>query len=182
MNGMMRKASLVLLVAGLALVGREGALRIHGLVAGGLVERALSSYLRDGAPRRPWPWADFTPVARLAIPASGVRRAVLDRATGEAMAYGLGRAGRDGNVLVGHRDSWAAFLGDLRPGDAVELERPDGGVSGYVVDRAFVVRTDQPHGRAAPPPDALALVTCYPFDSIVPGPQRYVVVCRPSRG
>ena len=67
---------------------------------------------RDGGPaRRPWPWADMRPVARLSVPARGVELFVLDSATQRALAFGPAHVGgtaspgMPGNaVLVAHRD------------------------------------------------------------------------------
>ena len=84
--------------------------------------------------RRPWSWADMHPIARLTVPRLGIERPILSNASGSALAFGIGHidgtAGpaTAGNcVVAGHRDSWAAFLADLRVADAVVIEAPDAG-------------------------------------------------------
>jgi sortase A len=145
-------------------------------VANRCVGRALETCLADGSPHRPWPWADFHPVARLEVPRLNVDRPVLDGATGETLAFGLGRVEGQRTVLAGHRDSWARFLGDLRAGDVVVLHEPDE-TSRFRVVRTAVLELG---GGAAVPSlaeDDLVLVTCHPFASLLPGPERFVVVC-----
>ena len=132
-------------------------------VASVLIEHALERTLADGRPRAPWAWADFHPVARLRVPL-GLDQPVLSGATGATLAFGLGRVSghRDWPVLAGHRDTWAAFLQDLRVGDRVVLEgcgesglprrrRPRGGPRCH--------RGALPHRRgSADPRDLLAVL------------------------
>lgn len=177
----MRRAAtllcLLLALGGVALLGREGALELKGAAANRCVESALAAHLADGAVHRPWPWADFHPVARLTAPRLGVARPVLAGATGETLAFGLGRVAGGLDVLAGHRDSWGRFLQDLRRGDELVL-RDARAVVRYRVVRLLVLRTDAPaDGGPSTEPDDLVLVTCHPFGSLLPGPERFVVVC-----
>lgn len=148
-----------------------------------LLERAWAR-TRAGAPApRPWPWADTTPLARLEVPARGVTRVVLAGATGRVLAFGPGhlagsaRPGTRGNsVLAGHRDTHFAFLRDLAPGDRITVERADGGRMDYTVVRGAVVHERDPGPLAPTGPTRLTLITCFPFDTPVPGgPLRWVV-------
>jgi sortase A len=164
---------LVLALGGAALLGREGCLQFKGAVASRRVEAALAAHLADGTAHRPWPWADFLPVARLSAPRLGVARPVLEGATGETLSFGLGRVG---NVLAGHRDSRGRFLKDLRCGDELVLQEARATVR-YRVEALHVLRTDRPDLAPDVAPDDLVLVTCHPFDALLPGPERYVVVC-----
>ena len=139
--------------------------------------------VRAGDPTaRPWPWADTRPVARLMVPKYGKDLYVLAGATGQSLAFGpahVSVSARPGSldnvVLAGHRDTHFSFLRDLEEGDELILETTIG-LDRYRVDGAAVVhqsRTDLllPGGRAE-----LTLITCYPFDAVVPGgPLRYVV-------
>ena len=44
---------------------------------------------RDGhVARRPWPWADMRPVARLTVPSRHIELFVLDNASNRALAFG----------------------------------------------------------------------------------------------
>lgn len=132
--------------------------------------------------KRPWPWADIAPIARLSVPRLHQDLIVLNGDSGQALAFGPGwtpgtarPAGPGLSVISGHRDTQFSFLKALRPGDLLHVDGPAGS-SDYRVDASRVV--DSRHSRlpAATSVDRLWLVTCYPFDAIVPGgPLRYVV-------
>jgi sortase A len=143
---------------------------------------------RDGSSTaRPWPWADTWPVGRLRAPRYGIDQIVLAGATGSALAFAPGHVdgtampGRCGNcVLSGHRDTHFRFLERLQPGDALELEAPDGHLQRFAVrstnvqDRSDVSVLDDSNAPM------LTLITCYPFDAVVPGgPLRFVVRAEP---
>lgn len=155
-----------------------GKARLAQLLLAGAWQQARAG---EEAPR-PWPWADTWPVARLYAP-GGESLLVLSGASGRTLAFGPGHVtgtalpGTAGNaVVVGHRDTHFALLRRLAPGDRLVVERPDGGRLAYrVVDTVIVDERDAtPLAPAARP--TLTLVTCWPFDAIVPGgPLRYVV-------
>jgi LPXTG-site transpeptidase (sortase) family protein len=80
----------------------------------------------------------------------------------------------DNSALAGHRDTHLAALRNIRVGDRIRVETPDG-VFFYAVDSSFVVSPERgdllrPTGRAM-----LTLVTCYPFHWIGPAPKRFIV-------
>jgi LPXTG-site transpeptidase (sortase) family protein len=112
------------------------------------------------------------------VPRLGVERAVLSNASGSALAFGLGRVPGT-SAIAGHRDSWAAFLERLAPGDQVLLETPEGRAS-YRVVGMRVVRFDQRAVAARPDDGRIELVTCYPFRGWLHSPWRYVVTASPS--
>ncbi|REJ85438.1 MAG: class GN sortase [Acidobacteria bacterium] len=141
-----------------------------------------------GAPRvAPWSWADTWPVARLTLPEAATGRGgrgliVLASTSGEAMAFGPGMrangemAHEAGDLLIaGHRDTHFAALRHLAAGQLLHLELPGKAQRAYRVGSLRVVH----RSRYAPPPaatDRLTLVTCWPFDALVPGgPLRLVV-------
>lgn len=148
-----------------------------------LLERAWRQSREAGRPVKAWPWADSWPVARLTVPRLSVSLPVLSGADGGALAFGPGhvigtsRPGGPGNVaLAGHRDTHFAFLEDLAVGDTLELESVRDDPRRYRVSGTAVV--DSRETGLATDSDGwrLTLVTCYPFDAIVPGgPLRYVV-------
>lgn len=152
-----------------------------------LLERTWMAARRDGRAAPPWPWADTVPVARLRVPRLGVDAIVLDGDSGRVLAFGPGWApssaapGAAGlGVISGHRDTAFAFLRELRDGDAIELQtlratRRYRVVAHDVVDSRVTRLATRDGG------DGLALVTCWPFDAVVPGgPLRYVVTARPA--
>lgn len=174
----------VLAAAGAWQLGGAALIEAKAALAPYLIDRAWESARRTGAPAKPWAWADSWPVARLSVPRLSVAVPVLSGADGNALAFGPGHVmgtstpGGPGNVaLAGHRDTHFAFLADLAMGDELVLETLDGGPRRYRVNGVAVVDSR----RTGIAPDApgwrLTLVTCYPFDAIVPGgPLRYVVV------
>lgn len=146
-------------------------------------ERARSGEARPA----PWPGADTFPVARLSAPRRGRAVYVLDGASGRTLAFGPGhvpgtaRPGAQGNcALAGHRDTHFAFLKELEPGEPLLLETADGGLRRFRVASAQVVHESEtwvlePPGEPTPA-RVLTLITCHPFDAVVPGgAKRYVV-------
>ena len=140
---------------------------------------------REGGPaRRPWPWADMRPVARLSVASRGVDLYVLDSATPRALAFGPAHVGgtaapggHGNTVLVAHRDTHFAFLARLDIGDTIDIEGARGLRGRYRVSEVTVV--DKGETRVLDEADApqLTLITCFPFDAVLPGTTlRYVVV------
>lgn len=152
------------------------------VVAQILLHRAWETTLAGGEKVRPWRWADTWPVARLRLPDQGTDLIVLAGASGQALAFGPGHVpgtavpGEDGVSLIGgHRDTHLAVLAHVRPGERVEIERADGAVKRYRVAATAVA--DARHKWTLPTgQNGVVLVTCYPFDAVVPGgPLRFLV-------
>ena len=149
-----------------------------------LIEHAWQRGLAGEPSPRPWPWADTFPVARLDAPAQGVTLYVLSGSSGRTLAFGPGHAAgtpapgaRGNSVIGGHRDTHLAFLRDIKRGEVLCVQRPDGAWVYYrvieldVLDQreTWVLRDD---GRTR-----LTVVTCWPFDALAPGgAERYVVI------
>ena len=177
-------AALVLAILGTWQVAAASWIHARAALAQHLIASAWSG-ARDGGPaRRPWPWADMRPIARLAVPARDVELYVLDSATPRALAFGPAHVGgtatpgMPGNaVLVAHRDTHFAFLRDLGLDDAIEVQTLHGRTTRYRVREVSVV--DQSAARVLEAGDdvRLTLITCYPFDAVQHGTRlRYVVV------
>jgi len=175
--------ALVLLALGVGFLAAGGRIYAKAKLAQLLLHRAWVDTGATGAPVKPWPWADTWPVARLEVPAHGVDLIVLAGVSGRTLAFGPGHLpgsappGQRGNtVLSGHRDTQFRFLADLAPGDELRLLTPDGRSRGYVVREARVVDADDTSVLVEDGRPRLTLVTCFPFDAVVPGgPLRYVV-------
>ena len=174
-------AASVALGAGVLLVGRDLYLRAKGRVAASLIDRAWVRSLEDGREYRPWPWADFTPVARLEIRRLEIDRPILSDATGRTLAFGLGHlvgsaplGGPGTGAIGGHRDTWAAFLARVEPGETIVLRTRAGGRRYRVAAREVVDQRDAALPATAGG-DRLVFVTCWPFDAVRHGPLRYVV-------
>ncbi len=177
-----RALALALGVVGFACLARGLWIPAKAVVAQTLIARAWAQ-ARVGEPRpRPWPWADTWPVARLAAPRLGVERFVLAGASGESLAFGPGHVGasaapgRPDNVAVaGHRDTHFRFLERLREGDLLLLESRSG-TRRFVVHALRVVHESDVGILERTGRPELTLITCFPFDAVVPGgPLRFVV-------
>jgi sortase A len=180
------RIALVVLLAIAAWHGGQAAwIEAKAELAQRLMLRAWRSS-QGGGEARPWPWADTRPIARLMVPRLGVDELVLAGASGRTLAFGPGHLsgtplpGSAGNAVVsGHRDTHFAFLRELRLGDLIVVETPDGRERRYLVESASVVGRAELSVAAGSPETRLTLVTCYPFDAIRPGgPLRYVVGAR----
>lgn len=177
--------ALAAVLLGLALWQIGGGLYIHlkAQLAQVLLSRAWAATLAGGTQERPWAWADTWPVARLSVPALGIDEIVLAGDSGRTLAFGPGHMsstplpGRLGHsILGGHRDTHFAFLQGLQPGMTVTVQRQDGGWQDYLVTGSQVMDYRQARLAPAEGRTALSLVTCYPFDAVIPGgPLRYVV-------
>ena len=178
--------ALLLIALGSWQFGRGAWIQAKAWVAQGLIASAWSRTLRGETEAKPWSWADTWPVARLSVPRLGVERYVLAGADGAAMAFGPGHVrgtslpGAAGNsVIGGHRDTHLAFMRELRVGDALTVERPDGARVSYRVASAEVLDRREVWVVRQEGPTRLTLVTCYPFDALdANGPLRYVVVAQ----
>ena len=180
-------AALALLAPGGTLLAEQGWLAAKAFVAARLIERAFVAHLRDGGVHLPWSWADTHPVAQLEVPRLALRRTVLAGASGSSLAFGVGHL--DGTAqpneqgscaLAGHRDSWFAFLAQLRVGDELLLHTRSG-VRRYRVEQLAVHGMRDTRIFASSAETRLLLITCYPFGSLRESPWRYVVTARPAR-
>ena len=127
---------------------------------------------------------EMSPIGRLeisrvhisAVVAEGTSQRVLSRAVGHAVGTAL--PGQTGNVtLAAHRDTFFRHLGDVRPGDIIELKEPGQEYRYQVRFTAVVGPKDtwvlQPTGK-----ETLTLLTCYPFHFVGPAPDRFVIRAR----
>ncbi len=172
-----------LMLAALGLAVHAAWLPAKAQVAQQLLQSSWSQSVLDGRAHRPWPWADTHAVARLVQPRLGISQVVLAGDSGRPLAFGPGWAeasAAPGNasgttIISGHRDTHFAWLRELRRGDALTLETPQGPREFTVA--AMQVVDSRIHRIATGAADGqLVLVTCWPFDAVAPrGPMRYVV-------
>jgi sortase A len=182
----LRLTALVLMAAGTALVASALYIPAKAALAQVLLERAWSRTQSGESGVRPWPWADITPVAVLEVPRLGERSIVLEGASGQAMAFGPGHMintppiGERGTaVIAAHRDTQFRYLQDVKNGDRIVVETAAGVHSAFRVVETRVVRADASGldpTEGGPTGARLALVTCYPFNGVLRGPLRYVVL------
>ena len=178
-------ACIAMLSIGAALLAAGLWLPLKAAVAEQLLNRAWTAARAGGGEVKPWPWADTWPVARLRLPpsVSAEPLIVLAGASGRGLAFAPGLL--DGSALPGepgvaviaaHRDTHFHALARLALGDRFRLERADGETFAYVVTGIEILDTRTASLRLDAADSVVALVTCYPFDALVPGGTlRYVV-------
>ncbi len=176
-----RIAAVALAVAGVVSFGEGAWIRAEAAAAQILLERAWRVSVSEQRPVKAWPWARSSPVARLSAPDHDVSLVVVSDTESDSLKLGPGHLatsappGTLGNtVIAGHRDTHFRFLEQLRPGDPIILDRPDGLRLSYRVTRTEVFDEGSPLLEPTEP-SSLTLVTCYPFGHIGPAPLRYAV-------
>lgn len=175
-------SAIAILTAGALIAAQAAFIPAKAQVAQVLMERAWEQQLSTGDLARPWPWADFSPTARLIFPAQHRTVLALTDAAGESLAFGpthmaasVSPGERGVAVFAAHRDTHFAFLGEVKSGDAIRVETHDGART-FRVTGSEIVRWDASgivtHDGGNP---RIALVTCWPLDAKTHGPMRYVV-------
>lgn len=182
MTKTMPRLALLLAATGAILFGDGIYIHAKALVAQVLLARAFDATIATGQPTKPWSWADTWPVARIEVKRIGARAIVLHGSSGQALAFGPGHlettaeAGERGvAVYAAHRDTHFRFLKDVAIGDEILVTRSDGKTFTYRATQASIVRFDASGIDPSSDSHELALSTCWPFDSITPGPLRYVL-------
>jgi sortase A len=168
--------------AGLILFGHGAYIHAKAFVAQILLDRAFAESIATGHPVKPWSWADTWPVARIEVKRLRASAVVLAGTSGQALAFGPGHteltpdAGEHGVAIYSaHRDTHFRFLRDVRIGDEIDVTRGDGKTFRYRADRAAVVRFDASGIDPVTDGYELVLSTCWPFDALTPGPERYIL-------
>lgn len=177
-----RTVLLLLLSSGLWQIGEGSYIYAKAQLAQQLILGSWKESITHQQQVKPWPWADTWPVARLIVPKLNIDQVVLAGDNGRTLAFGPGHRfgtalpGERGNSLIaGHRDTHFDFLQKLHLGEQILVQLQSGEMITYVVNSTEVIHESTPiynvTGRRQ-----LTLVTCYPFDAVVPGgPLRYVV-------
>jgi sortase A len=187
MNRPVRIASVMTLAAiGVWQLGAGLYIHAKAWFAQQLIASAWASTLAGEREVRPWPWADTWPIARLRIPDASVDLYVLADASGRSLAFGPGywngsaAPGAVGNTIIAaHRDTHFRFLQHATPGQEIVLQTMDGREHRYHLTETRVL--DSRHDRILIEADLpmLTLLTCYPFDAVLPGgPLRYVAIAQ----
>ena len=173
---------LLLAITGLVLFGQGTYIHAKALLAQILLERAFEQTIATGREVKPWSWADTWPVARIEVKRLGARAIVLAGSSGQALAFGPGHVERTPDagergvaVYSAHRDTHFAFLKDVVIGDEIEVTRGDGRHYRYRVNGTSVVRFDASGIDPMAEGHHLVLSTCWPFDALTQGPERYLV-------
>lgn len=149
-----------------------------------LIARAWQESLARQQPVKPWSWADTYPVGRLVVPALGIDHYVLAGGSGRTLAFGPGHhddsvyPGEIGRTVVsGHRDTHFTFLKDVKIGQVIDFQNTTGHWLRFEVRDILIMNVKEQRLALESAIPTLALITCYPFEAILPGgPLRYVVV------
>src|SRR3954452_13028968 len=173
---------LLLAIIGLILFGQGAFIHAKALVAQVLLKRAFEKTIATGHETKPWSWADTWPVARIEVKRLHASTIVLAGSSGQALAFGPGHVERTANagdrgvaVYSAHRDTHFAFLNNVLVGDEIDVTRDDGRTFRYQVDATSVVRFDASGIDPLAGGHELVLSTCWPFDALTQGPERYLV-------
>jgi sortase A len=177
--------------AGITCVSAAAWIHLKAALAQILIEAAWRRELAGSIDARPWPWADTRPSARLTIRADGKAHElmILEGSSGRNLAFGPAHdpasvmPGEAGNsVIEGHRDTHFAVLRGIRLGDTVSVDTVRRRHATFVVTSIEVIDSRRARIALDAAQPRLTLVTCYPFDAIVPGgPLRLVVTADPQR-
>ena len=179
----MRAIPVLVVILGLIQGAQGGWIYAKAWLAEAMVEEAWTRTL-DGETRvRPWPWADTWPVARLSFPGRGSEMVVLEGASGRVLAFAPGHLqgtvppGEEGTcVMAGHRDTHFAVLEHLQPGDPIDVDGTHGSRKTYRVREQAVLDKNDVEALMLNGGSQLILITCWPFDAVIPGgSQRFVV-------
>lgn len=132
--------------------------------------------------QRPLP--EGFPIATVKIPRIGIETIVVQGDSEKILSLAVGHIpgtalpGQPGNmVLAGHRDTFFRSLRNIRVGDRIVIESPEGSIDYQVESASVVAPTDLSVLRNAGTKE-LTLITCYPFSWIGSAPDRFVVRAR----
>ena len=179
---MRRIVPFLIAIAGMILFGQGAYIRAKALVAQILLERAFAKTIATGHITKPWNWADTWPVARIEVKRIHASAIALEGSSGQALAFGPGHveltpdAGERGvAVYAAHRDTHFRFLRDVAVGDEIDVTRSDGKTFRYRADGSSIVRFDNSGIDPLSSGHELVLSTCWPFDALTSGPERYLL-------
>jgi sortase A len=175
-------ASFALALTGVVLFGHGGYIHAKALLAQFLLDRAFTASIATRRPVKPWSWADTWPVARIEVKRLHASSIVLAGSSGQALAFGPGHveltpdAGERGvAVYSAHRDTHFRFLRNVVVGDEIDVTRNDGKAFRYRADATAVARYNQSGIDPLADGYQLVLTTCWPFDALTQGPERYIL-------
>ena len=187
----MRKAlSLVAGLAGLYLFGHGAYMGAKAELSQVLLERAWAKIETTQATTAvPWPWLDAQVIGRISVPRLEKSSIVLDTDSGQALAFGptliaqTARPGSQGTIgIAAHKNTHFSFIKDLKIGDKISLQH-SAGTQDYIIRTAAIIDSREAGLSVDTNARELALVTCYPFDSLsFNGPLRYIVYAEAVEG
>ncbi len=170
----------ILLAAGGGLVARPIVHAFIGTVSAAQAQRLWEKWKRSPAARGGnASVAPGEPMFWLRVPSCKISTLILRESDAEALhrfpAARLLDSG--GCVVFAHRDRHFRPLAGIRVGDTIDLETADGRTSHYTVRTIRILLPEQipPSLAASECPNALHLLTCYPFRYFGAAPKRFLV-------
>ena len=175
-----------LVLIGIFGIAKASFMPIKAIIGQHYLEVAWIESLKNNKLSKPWRSADFFVVGELKVPRLKITRVILNSVSGEAMSWGIGLVTNIGTlsgnkpiILAGHRDSHMQFMSELKVGDKIELMMSDGLVKSYVISKTEVSNKPEMSLLAISSNTGnLILTTCWPFDAIQSGDQRYLIFAR----
>ena len=176
-----------LIALALVSLARVSATPIKAAVGQYLLNAAWEETLNTDVISKPWANADFHLIGKLTIQRLNISRVILSSASGEAMSWGVGSvipfkssSVNSPIILAGHRDTHMKFMSKLRIGDHLDFQSYDGSTKSYKIVASEVTTTPQlTLNDQAKNNDKLILTTCWPFNGVQSGPERYVMIGEP---
>jgi sortase A len=175
-----------LIVFGLIGIAKASMQPIKAIIGQHYLEVAWKESLKANKLSKPWRSADFYMIGELTVPKLKISRVILNSASGEAMAWGIGRVNnaqtlqkRQPIILAGHRDSHMQFMSELNVGDKLELMMSDKLLKTFIISKTDITNKPELIMSALNTDDErLILTTCWPFNSSTTRPKQIYINSR----
>ncbi|MFD2629189.1 class D sortase [Oceanobacillus kapialis] len=198
----MKKLSLLLIVAGLVLLGVGGYQWFHTAQAQKNSLAEAQAMLDEGAKESDETASEqpaettesFSPemgntAGILHIPRLDAELPIVEGTDEDELEKGVGHyrgtaypGQNDQIVLSGHRDTVFRSMGELELGDHLTVKVPYGNFTYEIVDTKIVDADDRTVISPTAPEEVLTLTTCYPFSFVGSAPDRYIITALPVEG
>ena len=136
-----------MVVFGLIGIAKASMQPIKAIIGQHYLEVAWKESLKANRLSKPWRSADFYMIGELTIPKLKISRVILNSASGEAMAWGIGRVNNAQTssksqpiILAGHRDSHMQFMSKLNIGDKIELIMSDRVLKTFIISKTDITK------------------------------------------
>lgn len=192
----MKMLSLLLIVAGLVLLGVGGYQWFHTAQAQKnslaeaqtLLDEGQKVQTNEGSTETAEGFAPQTgdTAGILYIPRLDAELPIVEGTDEDDLAKGVGHykgtaypGQNDQIVLSGHRDTVFRSMGELELGDHLTVKLPYGDFTYEIVDTKIVDADDRTIISPTAPEEVLTLTTCYPFSFVGSAPDRYIITALP---
>ncbi|SDK03522.1 class D sortase [Sediminibacillus albus] len=197
----MKKISLLLMVAGLALLSygffqyvkaeraqQASLAEAHSLLDKGKNDSLINNGKKDLHPEN---HTAFLPslgetVGILSIPKINAELPIVEGTDPEELEKGVGHykgtaypMENDQIVLSGHRDTVFRRMGEVEVGDIFIVELPYGQFRYQMESSKIVDAEDRSVIVSTAPKEVLTITTCYPFSYVGNAPERYIITAVP---